>query len=372
MTRIERSLTALEAEALATTDALNLADGHPRMPLTASQQAILSGLPAMFEAAAGRRFTDIEREAHTAFYHCLGQFRAPIGTGRILSTYSSTIALDIAACVLRRRTRHVAMIHPTFDNIADVFRTRGLRLHPVTQEQLDSGSWHPPARVGAVVVVSPNNPTGWVLDRESLRKIARRCARSGQVLLIDASFRGQDDRAQYDTYQVLDETDVEWAVVEDSGKLWPVNELKAGFLGWSATTALPFVAAFNEVMLSMSPVILLLIARLSADAQAGGFDRTRTTLEVNRALIADALAGTPARLSDPHSRISVARLHLPAPGPDAHAAYRALVRDGIHTLPCSRFYWARPRDGDRQLRLSLARPPGTVERAARALARLYQ
>jgi DNA-binding transcriptional MocR family regulator len=159
--------------------------------------------------------------------------------------------------------------------------------------------------------------------------------------------------------------------VEDTGKLWSVSELKAGFLSWSAGSQLRFVGAFDEVMLSVSAVILLLIAKMADDAKAGGFDEMRDGLEANRCLLAKTLADTPMKLTDPDSRISVARVTLPADGPDAHEAYRALIDRGIHTLPCSRFYWARPADGDHQLRLSLSRPALTVERAAEALAEIY-
>lgn len=373
MSRIERSLTSLEAEALSSPEkAFNLTDGHPRQPLTASQRVITGTIPAMFDEALDRPFADVERCAHAAFYGCTGQLKAPIGAGRILSTYSSTIALDIVARVLAERISEVAVLHPTFDNIADLFRARGLRLQPISEQQIDTGSWHPPANVGAVVVVTPNNPTGWILRRESLRRLATACARSGQVLVMDASFRGQDPRAHYDTYQTMQETGVEWVVVEDTGKLWSISELKAGFLSWSAGSTLRFVKAFDEVMLSVSPVILLLIAKMAADARARGFDEMRSGLEANRSLVAAILADTPMELTDPDSRISVARVTLPADGPDAHDTYCALVQHGIHTLPCSRFYWARPADGDRQLRLSLSRPAVTVERAARALAKIYQ
>ena len=372
MSRIERSLTSLEAEALASpTKELNLTDGHPRGQLTKAQRAIAATIPAMFDEAFARPFSDIELAAHAAFYGCMGQAAAPIGTGRILSTYSSTIALDIVARVLAERVSEVAVLHPTFDNIADLFRARGLRLRPVEEQQLDTGTWRQPADVGAVVLVTPNNPTGWILEREKLSRLATACAQAGQILVMDSSFRGQDARAHYDTYQALDEVGVEWAIVEDTGKLWSVSELKAGFLSWSAGSELRFVRAFNEVMLSVSAVILLLVAKLANDAGAGGFDEMRVGLEANRCLLAKTLADTPMKLTDRDSRISVARVTLPEDGPDAHNVYRALVDRGIHTLPCSRFYWARPADGDRQLRLSLSRPAPTVERAALALTEIY-
>jgi aspartate/methionine/tyrosine aminotransferase len=363
-----RNLTSMEAEALFDpTVPVNLTDGHPRMHLTKSQRSIVGELPVIFHDATRRSFSEIEVEAHASFFNSLGQCSAPVATGRIVSTYSSTVALDIVARVIKGRTDDVLLLHPTFDNIADLFRGRGFQLHPITEDCLDEDSWAFPPRVGAMVLVSPNNPTGWVLDRLRLQRVAERCAHAGAVLILDASFRGQDIRAQYDAYQVLDESDVEWILIEDTGKLWPVNELKSGFLAWSKHLRLDIVRAFSEVLLSVSPVVLLLIARLAVDGTAGGYDAMRAALRSNRAILSAVFSPTELRLTDPTSEISVARVTLPIHGPDADCLYHDLVRRGIHTLPCRPFHWAYPQEASRMLRLSISRPPSMVNRAAREL-----
>ena len=129
----ERNLTLMEAEALLSpTTILNLTDGHPRMPFTQTQRSIVTELPRMFDEAHNRPFSEIEVATHASFLSSLGQHQAPVGSGRILSTYSSTIALDIVARTVKDRTDEIGLIHPTFDNIADLFRARGLRLHPMS------------------------------------------------------------------------------------------------------------------------------------------------------------------------------------------------------------------------------------------------
>ncbi|MBE1464099.1 aminotransferase class I/II-fold pyridoxal phosphate-dependent enzyme [Kibdelosporangium phytohabitans] len=349
---------------------LNLTDGHPRQALTDNQRRIIATLPSMFDQALDHAFADIELRAHQSFFGAMGQHSAPFGKGRILSTYSSTIALDIVARVLAERIQEVAVLHPTFDNIADLFSARGLRLHPITEQRIDDGDVELPSSIGAVVVVHPNNPTGWILTEERLRALAEACARNGQIVVMDSSFRGQDSRAHYDTYAVLEASGAEWIVVEDTGKLWSVSELKSGFLSWNEGSTLRFVKCFDEVMLSVSPVILLLIDKLAEEARTGGFAEMQTRLSEHRNLVAGLLEGTSLTLTDPGSRISVARITLPETGPDAYKTYSSLVERGIHTLPCSRFYWARPHEGDRQLRLSLSRPTPAVEKAARTLAEI--
>jgi aspartate/methionine/tyrosine aminotransferase len=365
------TLTSMEVDALTDVEGgLNLTDGHARLDLSASQAAIVARIPEMFAEATRRPFPEIEREAHTAFLGALGQYRAPIGTGRILSCYSSTLATDIVARALPAGTR-VAVLHPTFDNIADLFRTRGLDLVALPEEALLAGQWPgPPVR--AIVLTHPNNPTGLVTPRAHLAALAEHAARHGQVVIIDASFRGQVPQAQYDSYAVLDAAGAAWVTIEDTGKLWPMHELKVGLLAYSERTALPIERAFAESLLAASPVVLQLVTELATDWVDGGYARARALIDGNRAAVRDELAAVGLALADPDSRISVARVELPATGPDSALLYKAMVARGVHVLPCAPFHWADPDAGLRFIRLSLARPARTVRLGARTLARTYR
>ncbi|HSR24148.1 MAG TPA: aminotransferase class I/II-fold pyridoxal phosphate-dependent enzyme, partial [Candidatus Eisenbacteria bacterium] len=283
LTALGGTLTHLESRALRS--GLNVSDGHPRMPLTGSQERIIAGLADLFHEALRRPFEEVEEQAQRAFLHGVGQRRAPIGTGRLVSCYSSSTAMDMVARALAERTSTVALIHPTFDNIPNLLKARGLTLLPVAEHELDGGKPpHLPGEVGAVFVTSPNNPTGWVLSPDALAGLAESCARAGRVLALDTCFRPHDPRAQYDTYEILDGAGVEWAVIEDTGKVWPTLELKVGFLAWSERCRLSLLDAFSDVLLSISPVILLLIQRLAEAGVAGGYGELHRLLAGNRAL----------------------------------------------------------------------------------------
>lgn len=364
------NLTTMEVDALTDVDGgLNLTDGHARLPLTDEQAAIVAQIPAMFAEASRRTFPDIEQEAHATFLRAIGQHHAPVGTGRILSCYSSTLATDIVARALPAGAT-ISLLHPTFDNIADLFITRGLSLVPLSEPDLLAQNW-PGPEVTAVVVTHPNNPTGLVTPPDHLRSLAEHTVRNGQTLIIDASFRGQVLDAQYDTYALLDEVGADWILIEDTGKLWPTHELKLGLLAYSARTTLPIERAFSESLLSASPVVLLLVARLAEDWLAGGRQRARHLVERNRAAVRAAVQEAGLRLADPDSQISVARIELPPGGPDSSLLYKDLVARGVHVLPCAPFHWADPQGGHRYIRVSLARPYGAVETAARTLAQSY-
>ncbi|MER7455812.1 aminotransferase class I/II-fold pyridoxal phosphate-dependent enzyme [Micromonospora sp. NPDC126480] len=364
------NLTTMEVDALTDVDGgLNLTDGHARLVLTGQQAEIIERLPEMFAEASRRSFPDIEREAHTTFLHAVGQHTAPIGTGRILSCYSSTLATDIVARALPAGAT-IAVLHPTFDNIADLFVTRGLKLVPLPEEALLTRQWpQPPVR--AVVLTHPNNPTGLVTPPEHLRSLGEHAARHGQIVILDASFRGQVHDAQYDTYAVLDSTGADWITIEDTGKLWPTHELKIGLLAYSSRLTLPIERAFSESLLSASPVVLRLITELARDWTAGGYERSHRFIEDNREIVRSTIAEVGLSLADPQSRISVARVELPADGPDSNLLYKDMLNRGVHVLPCAPFHWADPEGGLRFIRLSLARPRETITKAARALAASY-
>lgn len=365
------NLTTMEVDALTdTVGGLNLTDGHARLLLTAQQEEVIAQIPEMFRDACRRSFPEIEYEAHRAFLGAIGQHSAPVGSGRILSCYSSTLATDIVARALPMDTT-VAVLHPTFDNIADLMVTRGLVLVPLSEDALLEQDW-PGRPVGAIVVTHPNNPTGLVTPEGHLRSLAEHAVRNGQTVIIDASFRGQVREAQYDCYRVLDETGADWIIIEDTGKLWPTHELKVGLLAYSAQTTLPIQRAFSESLLAASPVVLQLITALAADWCDGGYERSRELVEANRSVVRQAVEEVGLWLADPHSQISVARIELPADGPDSAQLYADLLANGVHVLPCAPFHWADPKSGLRYLRVSLARPRETVAAAAHTVARSYR
>lgn len=365
------NLTTMEVDALSDTQGgLNLTDGHARLDLSAEQAAIVARLPQMFVSATERGFPAIETTAQRAFLDAIGQHSAPVGTGRILSCYSSTLATDIVARALPVGST-IAVLHPTFDNIADLFTTRGLKLVPLTEKALLDQAWPGPP-VSTIVLTHPNNPTGLVTPREHLRALAEHAVQHDQLIIIDASFRGQVRAAQYDSYAVLDEAGADWITIEDTGKLWPTHELKIGLLAYSERTRLPIERAFSESLLAASPVVLQLVEALARDWVDGGFERARDLVERNRGVVAEAARSVGLTVADPDSEISVARIRLPENGPDSELLHKDLLERGVHVLPCAPFHWADPAEGLRYIRLSLARPFETVRTAAEALAQSYR
>ncbi|WP_284740326.1 enduracididine biosynthesis enzyme MppP [Amycolatopsis sp. RTGN1] len=355
-------------EYLALNSPLNLADGHARQELTPAQSKVIGELPDMFAEAAERPVAEIEREACDMFFTALGQRSHPSAGDRVLSCYSSSLAMEIYARSLVTGTDAIALIHPTFDNIPDILRGVGLRLVPVEEEQIHDADLTPEllASVGAVFVTTPNNPTGRVLGEERLRRLAEQCAEHDVVLTLDTSFRGFDPDAQYDHYEVLEASGCRWVVIEDTGKLWPTLELKIGWLAFSANAGLPLAKIHSDILLGVSPLILLLVRRFAADAAEGGLTDLHRFIAENRAVLRTRLADVPDTwFVDEHSRVSVDRLHVGSRlGLDVWSALRS---HNLYALPCQKFHWARPSEGDHTLRIALSRSPLSIARAGQAL-----
>ncbi|WP_285498890.1 enduracididine biosynthesis enzyme MppP [Actinokineospora sp. NBRC 105648] len=355
-------------EYLALSSPLNLSDGHARQRLTPGQARIIDELPSMWADAVERPVDEIEKASHRAYFELLGQHSYPAADGRVLSCYSSSVAMEIFARSLATTTDAIGLVHPTFDNIPDILRGVGLRLVPVEEEQLHGGDLDPALlrSVGSLFVTTPNNPTGRVLAEERLRRLAAQCAEYGVVLTLDTSFRGFDTRAHYDHYAVLEASGCRWVVIEDTGKLWPTLELKIGWLVSAANVGLPLANVYSDILLGVSPLVLSMVQRFAEDAAGGGLADLHRFIARNRATLRSGLAGVSGvGFPDEDSRASVERVDLgPRTGLEVWSALR---EHNVFALPCHQFHWARPEEGAYSLRIALSRSAESVATATDAL-----
>jgi aspartate/methionine/tyrosine aminotransferase len=360
----EQTLTQMQLLGVAA--GTNVAEGHPRHAPTPAQRRVIARLGEFVEEAAVTPYPALEARAYRAFSGALGQISAPIGSGRLISFYSSSIAIDVICRCLGDAATSVGVIHPTLDCIPELLKSRGLRVVPIPERALHPDALHRLPEVDALFIATPNNPTGTVLRADALRANAEFCAERGIPLVIDSCFRAFDRRAYYDAYTLLESSGVEWVVVEDSGKVWPLAGIKLGFLAYSPNCRLPLAAAASDLLLTAPPFSALVVEALSLDMADGGLDVLHDLVARNRRAVAEVVDEAGLKLAYPSSRVSVAMIGMPE-GMSATRLWGRLLRHGVHTVPCRPFYWAQPARGDRYLRVALARDPEVVERAARAI-----
>ncbi|GAB3147072.1 aminotransferase class I/II-fold pyridoxal phosphate-dependent enzyme [Micromonospora sonneratiae] len=356
------SLTAFEIQALSA--GINLTDGHPRQDLTPSQRKIVERLPQLFDQAGSQDFNELERRSQRAFMDAVGQACAPVESGRVHSIYASSVATTAVGYAMARCGGTIALLHPTFDNLHDLL-SRHLHVVPL-EEPYDAAA--APAAVAAqgataIFLTTPNNPTGSYLDESQLQDLITGCLKHDLTLCLDTSFRGFDPRAQFDHYEHLEGSGVRYVVIEDTGKLWPVLELKLGFIAVSKHWQTEFEQVLSDILLSVSPLVLSLVEKLAEDAANGGLQRLQELMIVNRTTVANAVAEMPGVVCpDTDARVSVTRIQFPS-AVAADRVHAGLLERGIHVLPCGPFHWAQPQKPVDTLRVALARNPDEVARA---------
>lgn len=348
--------------------ATNVAEGYPSFGFTPSQQAIVDRFPQLLNVALQTPYPVIEGRAQRAFFDALGQTTAPVGTGRVISYYSASVAIDILGRCLTSRPSSVGVIHPTLDILPALLRGRGLRVVPITEGRLRrrdplSGL----DGVGALYIAIPNNPTGTVMPPDQLRNLAQACAARDVVLGIDACFRAFDSRAHYDMYSLLDATGVDYAVIEDTGKLWPLGGVRLSFMGFGANSRLGIPEASSDLLLMAPPFAAAVVEEFALDMGRGGLEQIHARLATNRAILEGIMEGCAnGEVVADGARVSVALIRL-APGFSSTRLWGRLLRRDVHAVPGRPMWWAKPSEGERFLRVALGREPAVVDRAAREI-----
>jgi len=361
--RSGHSLTADERTALSAI--WNLADAHARQALTSRESELVDSLPSIFATAQRADYFDLELASATAFATALGQ---QLPKSRPIAVYASSIAMMVVARFAKFIRASVQLTCPTFDNIHALLVAEGVKVVPRPADH--DGLAVLDQNCAIVLEVSPNNPTGSVISREQLAGLARACKESGQILVLDQSFKGQVEQATaFDHYEVLSEAGVSYVVIEDTGKLWPSLDLKVAFIVCSADLLQALENIVDDVLLNVSPFLLEMVRRFSELSIADSWGSVRSTVGTNRALLRDLVISSemPLSVTYPSSRVSVEVVSL---WPSIDQGWRDhLESHGVAVLDAGKFYWDPAlREGSKpMMRVSLARDPQYFDAAARAL-----
>ncbi len=358
------TLTRFEWVALMTEH--NLADGHARQGTPSELGGVIDRLPEIFRAAEAAQQVDVQSDFERVFFHAAGQPSVLGRTNPPLYHYSASMSIEAVANHLRIEGLRVGLLNPTFDNIPDILKRHGVPLVPLPEavfsepEAVDC--WE---EFDALFLVVPNNPTGCDPDPSAVERIALECRRRGVLLIIDFSFRFFSDHLGVsDTYAFFEENDIDHIGIEDVGKLWPMLDLKIGGLVAGPRRHEALEAITDDMILNVSPFVFALIAEAGRSGVVGS---ARATSVRNRAALVKELAGGPVSVMDGGSSMSVAWLRLPE-GWDGVELCGWLQQRGIAVLPGGPFFWARPEEGSRYLRIALMRPVDSFEKAVKALA----
>ena len=187
-----------------------VADGHADQTDAWYWKEAVELLPSFEEIAAGLRDREAEELFRAQSMELFGQSGAGVDINfRILP--NASLAIDVAMTAFARREWNVLLMEPVFDNLALYGKERGVYEWPLDEAALRQygADAVDTATADVVFLVSPNNPTGFTLDEETLTAIAQKCARDRTTLAIDASFRAYDTSGA-NHYAILREAGCSW------------------------------------------------------------------------------------------------------------------------------------------------------------------
>ena len=135
------------------------------------------------------------REAIASFY--FDEYKVSIEPEQIIITPGSATALQLVLNLMVSSGDEVAIPDPAYPSTHNLVRLLGGSvLHiPVSEDtqwqltiELLQENWHD--KINAVLVASPSNPTGTILQDEQLMQIADFCAEKNVFLLVDEIYHG--------------------------------------------------------------------------------------------------------------------------------------------------------------------------------------
>lgn len=256
----------------------------------APRAAIEAGHRALSEAHQGYWESGALKERIAALYGARYQL-GPEASQVILSMGASA-ALVMALALLFERGSQVALARPGYPAHRNVLYALGLE--PL---ELDCGPdmrFQPTAAMiealepapAGLILTSPSNPTGTMIERAELAAIAAVCRRRGIRILSDETYHGITFGRR--AHSML-EFDADAVVVNTFSKYWCMTGWR---LGWAVVPP-DLVAAMNRYAANLflaPPTLAQHVARVAMDS-AADLEEHVATYARNRKLLMDALPG---------------------------------------------------------------------------------
>lgn len=362
-----RDITQHEIMALRTK--YNLADAHTHQRQSQSQRDIVSRLPDLWYEAEQLTQYELEQRFIHRFFELQGQPAALKHRERALLVYAASIAMFICATFCMQRRLSISLLEPCFDNLHDLLKNLEVPRIPLPEElfyDVDKirENLENTATGDVICLVDPNNPTGFTLlqhGRRGFEELAKFCKDHNKILMLDLSFvsfvlnEGHLDR--FDIYELLDEIGTTYMVMEDTGKVWPVQDAKCAILMTSEDIYQDVYDIHTSVLLNVSPFILNVLSEYLSDSSSDAFASVKNTLNTNRKKAIEALDGSLLEYQEPIAPVSVAWFKIKSPHITASQIQEAAYEQQVYVLPGTYFYWHNPQAGERYVRLALARQP---------------
>jgi aspartate/methionine/tyrosine aminotransferase len=137
---------------------------------------------------------------------------------------------------------------------------------------------------------------------------------------------------------VLISSGADWVVIEDTGKTWPTQEIKAPFFSTSTSLSPDLGAIYSDFLLLGSPFAIRLLTHLVRASNADQLASVQGVVAENRTVLWNCLEGSILHPVE-ESFMSVSWLEVERPARADEVCAR-LAQAGVHVLPGRPFFWS--------------------------------
>lgn len=326
----------------------NIADGHAHQP---QELPIIKNAYKLMLRAEKTNQNFLQKKFEEAFFRVNGQ-KSYSKLDPPLYQSACSLSIEVVANFLRLTKKSVAMLHPTFDNLADILKRHQIPLTPIEEKNLLNPKKElKTLKSDVIFLVLPNNPTGFELNKKQFLAIIDYCKEHNKILILDHSFRFYSSYTTWDQYQHIFNSGIDFIIFEDTGKTWPTLELKIG-ITLASNSIYPYLKDItNDFLLNVSPFNFILINEY---IESRALSKALKNVINNRKTLRDHFRDLPLQIVNPDSMLSVEWIKLPE-GWKATSFCEWLGTQGVHVLPGNPFFWNDHQRGEDFIRIALQR-----------------
>lgn len=227
------------------------------------------------------------------------------------------------------------------------------------------------SRTAAVLLTSPDNPTGVIHDAAALSEVGRRCAARRIPLILDAVFHEvTPGHARPATPGAWAPASLDLMVIGDTGKILGLRGTKLGALVSSSRLAERAAAVADNLFFQLPETSLSTIANILSDARYPAYlTDFLGSLQRNWEILRDGVGPGVSIL--PSEATSMALIDVSGLGiRGTEFADRLLEEERVATVACESFARGAQRPMTHLVRVALARPGSEMREAASRIERL--
>lgn len=371
-----RDITQHEIEALK--HDYNLSDAHTHQSQSPTQKKIIGRLPELWYEAEKTKVEVLENKFVKTFFEFRQQPFA-LQNKTFLLAYAASISTEIMGHYLAQKNLTVSVLEPCFDNLVDLLKLAKNKLEVLPEETFYNAenlydNLSKNVHSDVLYITDPNNPTGQCLTikgQEYWAEIIRFCKDNKKFLAVDMCFAPmlyvEEKYVPFDFYQMLEESGISYIILEDTGKSFPILDMKVSILKSSKDVYKDLYNISTIYLLQVSPFALRVLIEYLDDAIKTNFEYTKNLILKNWQVARSHLDGSMAVIQEPD-------LHLPlvwcklSEGVNGDHLKKFLEENyEVHVVPGKYFFWS-DREGHREfIRIALARDSEILEESMAAL-----